>query len=142
MIKQISVFLANEPGSLKNVTELLKNANIDIRALTVAETGDYGVLRLILSDPDSGMDTLKKAGISAKENDVLGVQLTDQPGGLHQVAESVSADKLNIEYVYPFITKTPGKAVVILRTNDIQKAEKVLKGKGYKILEQEEIYDI
>lgn len=142
MIKQISIFLQNEPGTLERVTKSLADAGIDIRALTVADTADFGLLRLIVTDPAKAVDVLKNAGVSAVEHDVLGVRVEDQPGGLHKVAESLSADDVNIEYVYAFVTKSHDQATVVLRTDDLGRAQEILAKKGFSIVEEGELASI
>ncbi len=139
MIKQITIFLQNEPGTLKRVTETLTGRGIDIRALTVADTADYGLLRLIVSDPKTAADALEKAGVSAMEHDVLGVQVEDRPGGLHKVVEALSEKDVNIEYVYAFVTRSRDHATVVLRTDDLARTQSILTESGFSIIESDDV---
>lgn len=142
MIKQISVFLENEPGRLAKVTKALAEADIDIRALTVAETADFGILRLIVDDPDKAYSILEEEGIAVVEHDVLGVEVDDRPGGLARIGDILAKGNVNIEYVYVFVTKSREKAVVVLRVDDTGKAIDVLEGAGIRLITSEDFYSI
>lgn len=142
MIKQISVFLENEPGRLAKVTKALADADIDIRALTVAETADFGILRLIVDDPDKAYGILQDEGIAVVEHDVLGVEVDDRPGGLARIGDILAKRNVNIEYVYVFVTKSHEKTVVVLRVDDTEKAIDVLEGAGIRLITSEDFYSI
>jgi hypothetical protein len=142
MIKQISVFLKNDPGRLATVTRLLARADIDIRALTVAETADFGILRLIVNNPDKAYNILRDNKIAAVEHDVLGVEVDDKPGGLAEIAEILEREKVNIEYVYAFVTKSHEKAYVVLRLDDLEKGKKILEEKNVRLVTTEELEEI
>ncbi len=139
MIKQISVFMKNEPGRLTKVTRLLADAQLDIRALTVAETADFGILRLIVSDPDKAYKTLKENQIAVVEHDVLGVEVEDKPGGLAKIIEMLAKEKINIEYVYAFVAKSREKAYVVLRLGDLDAGKKVLEKNKIRLLTTEDL---
>ena len=142
MVKQISIFLANEPGVLSRACEILAREEIDIRALTVAETIDFGLLRMIVNDPKKAVSALNKGGLSAIEHDVLAVEVSDEPGGLYRITKVLADAKINIEYVYAFVSRKKDKAYVVLRTDDLGKAEEVLRRSGVRIVSEEEIEDI
>lgn len=103
MAKQISVFLENKAGRLASVTRTLGDADINIRALSIADTSDFGILRVIVNDPDKAYQVLKEAGFTVSETEVVAVQVPDSPGGLATVLEQMSEDNLNIEYLYAFL---------------------------------------
>ena len=142
MIKQLSVFLENEPGRLVKVTKVLGSAGIDIRALTVAETVDFGILRLIVNDPEKAHKVLKENNMAVAIDSVLGVEVDDKPGGLAQITEGLAKEKVNIEYVYAFVTKSHEKAFVVLRVDDHKKAIHVLTKNKIRLIGQEEVTKI
>lgn len=142
MIKQISIFLENEPGRLVKVAKILGNANINIRALTVAETSDFGILRLIVDDPERAYSILKENNIAVVMDDVLGVEVVDKPGGLARIAEILSNQNINIEYVYAFVTNSHEKAFIVLRVDEEERAINVLKENDVRILTSEDVTEI
>ncbi len=126
-MKQVSVFIENRPGRLKDMLATLAAADINIQALSVADTADFGVIRMILSDSDKGVDALRGAGFTTILTDVLRVEMPDTPGGLLQtVVEPLAAAGVNIEYVYAFVDSPLAKAVVVLKASDPDKAAQVL----------------
>jgi hypothetical protein len=126
-IKQVSVFMENQPGRLVAMLEALKAQNINIRALCVAEGSDFGIVRLILSEVTKGAEVLRKAGFTVTETVVLQVEMPDKPGGLlESVARPLAQAGINLEYFYAFIDPTPGKAVIVLKVSDPDRAEKVI----------------
>ncbi|MHA1312078.1 MAG: ACT domain-containing protein [Candidatus Helarchaeota archaeon] len=140
MVKQVSVFLPNEPGVLAKFTELLENNKINIRALTVAETADYGILRIIVNNPDKCIEVLRNANYLVSETDVLAFEVEDKPGGLHRIANLMGENNINIEYLYS--TLTSKTAIILMRVNDLEKASTLLKDAGIKIFSGSEIYSI
>ena len=126
--KQVSVFIENQPGRMVAMLEALRKENVNIRALSVAETADFGIARMILSDIDKGVEALRKAGFTARTTEVIIAEVPDVPGGLLQgVARPLADAGINIEYMYAFIDPTPGKAVVVVKATDPARAEKALK---------------
>ena len=126
-MKQVSVFAENRPGRLKTLLAVLAKAEINIRALSIADTADFGIVRMILSDTDKGLDAVRAAGFAASTNDVLRVEIPDQPGGLlTSVAEPLAAAGVNVEYVYAFADSPEKHAMVVLKVGDIDAAEKML----------------
>ncbi|HEX9014572.1 MAG TPA: ACT domain-containing protein [Chloroflexota bacterium] len=127
-MKQVSVFAENRPGRLKTLLEVLSRAEVNIRALSIADTADFGIVRMILSDTDRGLDAIRAAGFAASTNDVLRVEIPDQPGGLLKtVAEPLAAAGVNVEYVYAFADRPEEHAMVVLKVGDIDAAERLLK---------------
>ena len=142
MVKQISIFLANEPGILAKALEILAREKVDIRALTVAETIDFGLLRLMVDDPEKAVSALNKGGMSAIEHEVLAVEVSDEPGGLYRITRILADAKINIEYVYAFVSRNKDKAYVVLRTDELKKTEEVLKKSSVRIVGEKEMEDI
>lgn len=126
-MKQVSVFAENRPGRLKTLLAVLAKAEINIRALSIADTADFGIVRMILSDTEKGLEAIRAAGFAASTNDVLRVEIPDQPGGLLKaVAEPLAAAGVNVEYVYAFADNPEKQAMVVLKVGDIDAAEKML----------------
>ena len=126
-VKQVSVFVENQPGRLAEVLSVLANEGINIRALAVADTVDFGIVRLILSDVDKGIKALRGADMSVRTTDVLQVDIPDVPGGLNEaLVKPLSEAGINVEYIYAHILPTPDKATVLVKVRNIDKAEKVL----------------
>jgi len=125
--KQVSVFIENQPGRMVAMLETLRKENVNIRALSVADTADFGITRMILSDVDRGLEALRRAGFPARTTDVIIAEVPDVPGGLLQgVAKPLADAGINMEYMYAFIDPTPGKAVVVVKVGDLARAEKAL----------------
>ena len=112
-VEQISVFLENKAGRLAEVTSILAEANINIRALSLADTSDFGVLRLIVNDNQKASDTLKNRGFTIGKTDVVAVEVEDRPGGLHKILEVLNSSQINVEYMYAFAPYSGDKAVMI-----------------------------
>jgi hypothetical protein len=138
LIKQLSVFVENKKGRLSAITDILRQSQIDIRALSVADTKDFGILRLIVNDVDKAYTALKNGECLVSLTDVIAVQIADKPGGLADAMDLLSAAEVSVEYMYAFISKSDGLASVILRVDDNEKAQNVLSGK-FKLLTQAEI---
>ena len=128
-IKQISVFVENKPGRLANVTEVLYKKGVNLRAFTIAEAGDFGIIRMVVDKTDEAYKALKEAGFTVTLTDVLGVEVKDEPGGLYRIAKALGDVGINIEYVYAF-TFGGDKALIILRVDDTEKAIEVLEREG------------
>lgn len=142
MAKQISVFLENKTGRLSHVTRVLGEANINIRALSVADTSDFGILRIIVSDPEQAYKILKEAGFTVSETEVIAVQVPDSPGGLADILEEVSDATLNIEYLYAFLGTSENDALVIFKVEDFAKGRKAFMDKNIKLLDEKELYQL
>jgi len=142
IISQISVFVENRLGTLKEITAVLKDSDIDIRALSIADTTDFGILRLIVDDPEKAADLLKAANFTVSVTRVVAVGIEDKPGALHDVLEILSDAEIAVEYAYAFITRKHDGAYVILRVEDIERASEVLKNGGIHVLDGEEVYSI
>jgi len=142
MIKQISLFLENKKGRLANVCRAMGEEGINIRALSIADTTDFGVLRLIVDDPKKAEAQLKKRSFLVSITDVVGIKVTDQPGGLSAALDLLEKADVSVEYMYAFLGKCVNQAMVILRLNDSEKGLDVLKRNGIELLEEAEAYSI
>ena len=126
-MKQISAFVENEPGRLQTMLKVLKEANINMRALSVADHPDFGIIRCIVSDPERATQALRDAGYTVRLTNVLAVEIPDEPGSLlDRVAEPLAREGINLEYFYAFIEPVPGKAMVVIKVSDPDRAEQVL----------------
>jgi len=141
-IKQISVFLENKSGRLAAVTRLLAEQVINIRALSIADTSDFGILRLIVDQPDKAYTALKEAGFTVSLTEVLGVEMPDRPGGLSNILSIMEQEGINIEYLYAFIGRAGNGAMVIFRVEELDKAMEILKSRGITVLDKEKIYHL
>lgn len=142
MAKQISVFLENKSGRLAHVTKVLGDAGINIRALSIADTSDFGILRLIVNDPVKAYRILKEEGFTASETEVIAVSMPDSPGGLATVLDQMSEENLNIEYLYAFLGMKDNEALVVFKVEDIAKAKTSFKNKGIKFMEEQDLYQL
>lgn len=140
MIKQISVFISNQVGRLSDITAILADAGIDIRALSLADTADYGILRLIVDRPDYAVEILKHNGIAVRETPVIAARLEDKSGSLNRVLSLLNDAKINLFYAYAFISPVGGGACVILRPEEREKTEELLTANGIELMKPEEIH--
>ena len=138
-VEQIAVFLENKSGRLAEITARLAEENINIRALSVADTADFGILRLIVDNVEKAKSTLKANGFTVGITNVIAVEVVDKTGGLAGVLKTIEEEKLNVEYMYAFVNKTGENAVLIFRFDDMDKAIESLQRTGYKILSGKEI---
>ena len=141
IIKQISLFAENKPGRLANVTNKLKSAGINIRAFTIAESGDFGIIRMVVDNSDYAYNVLHDAGFTVSETSVLGIEMEDVPGSMSLIAEVFGKAKINLDYAYAFITRDQ-KALLIVRVNEIEKAIKTLEEENIKLIDMKELEKI
>lgn len=141
-MKQISIFLENKKGRLWKALTILKDAGINIRALSIADTSEFGILRLIVPDPQKAKTALEKENFVVKINEVIAVEVDDEPGGLEKILEYLNKADLNVEYIYAFVEKKGKKAIVVIRTEDIDAGIKVLENEGATILSNKEVYEL
>lgn len=133
-IKQLAVFVENKHGSLDEVISLIADAGVDIRALSISETQDFGILRMIVKNLDIAKETLRENDYIYNVTDVVAVSVPDKPGAMAGVIRILSENEINLEYVYAFLGSDHGSACVILRVADNEKAEKVLEDGGYHVM--------
>ncbi|MHB9030611.1 MAG: ACT domain-containing protein [Candidatus Latescibacterota bacterium] len=138
-VKQISVFIENRSGRLREVANVLGQNGINIRALSLADTSDYGILRLIVDKPDVALEVLRKANFTLSETDVIAVEVSDKPGGLSEVLDVLGDAGINVEYMYAFVEKSSDNAVMIFRIEDIANAIRALQKSNIVILDNERV---
>ena len=138
-VKQISVFIENRSGRLHELTKVLGESGINIRALSLADTSDYGILRLIVDKPTEALTVLKNANFTLAETDVIAVEVPDEPGGLANVLAYMTDADINIEYMYAFVEKSSNNALLIFRIEDIDDAVSILRKNNVTILDSEQI---
>ncbi|MDR2542405.1 MAG: amino acid-binding protein [Treponema sp.] len=134
-IKQISVFLENTAGRLCEVTKTLANAKVNLRAISIADTADFGILRLIVDDNNKAIDALNSAGFTTRQTDVVALEIEDVPGSLAKLMELFKESQVNIEYLYASLEGKAGKAIVVFKLQDHEKGQKILNDNGLKIAE-------
>ena len=142
LIEQLSVFVENKPGKLVEALETLARAGIDLRALSLADTADFGILRIIVDKPADALAVLQDAGYLVKSNEVIPVSVGDKPGGLAAVLRILADSSINVEYTYAFVAHARDKAYVIFRVADNDAAVKVLIDHGVTLLTGEDMYGI
>lgn len=138
IIKQISLFAENKPGRLAKVAEKLKSAEINIRAFTIAESGDFGIIRMVVDRSEAAHRVLHDAGFTVSETEVLGIEMEDLPGSMSRIAEVLGNANLNLDYAYAFITRAQ-KALLIVRVNEIKKAIQILQAQKIRLISMEEL---
>ncbi len=139
-IKQLSIFVENRQGALSKIITMLSDSGVNMRAVSIADTQDFGILRVIVNDIDKALDTLKSKNVIVRANNVIGVELQDKPGSLSKVLGLLTDGGVNVEYMYAFVT--PGNlnsAYLVLRARHNDKAEKILSENGIKMLSEEDI---
>lgn len=141
-VEQISIFLENKSGRLAEVTRLLGEGGINIRALTLADTSDFGILRLIVSDNARALKILKEAGFTVGKTEVVAVEVPDRPGGLAEILDRLGKAGTNVEYMYAFVEKSGDDAVVIFRFDDPEQAVELLQQSGVRILPEDKVYSL
>lgn len=139
LIKQVSIFVENKEGKIAEILNVLGESQINIKALSLADTTNFGILRLIVNDPQKTIEILKEKDIIVKVNEVITVGVSDAPGELANILDILSNQKLSIEYMYAFIGDKDAKAMVVLKIDDIEKAINVLKKGNVTMISAEEI---
>ncbi len=141
-LKQLTVFVKNEQGALVSITELLAEKGVNIRALSIADTEEFGILRLIVSDNDTACAALTEKGYLIKNTDVVGVKIGDAPGKLSMALKILDDAKINMEYLYAFMSRTEKHAYVVLRVADNSAAEAALENAGFHIITDADVYKL
>ncbi|MBQ9988731.1 MAG: ACT domain-containing protein [Clostridia bacterium] len=142
MLKQISVFLENKKGTLAAATNILGNNGIDLIALSIADTTDFGIMRCIVNKPDKAVKLLSENGFAVSTTDVLAVQVPDTPGGLSKVLNLLNESQINVEYLYSFVRTPNDSALILFRVHDNEKCMNVLQDNGITFFSGEEIYSL
>jgi hypothetical protein len=138
-VEQISIFLENKSGRLAEVTSVLSEAGINIRALYLADTADFGILRLIVNDIEKALQVLKNCGFTVVKSGVVAIEIPDRPGGLSKILNTIKDEGINVEYMYAFVEKSGENAIVVFRFDELEKSIAILQKAGVKILEGAEL---
>ncbi len=141
-VEQISIFLENKSGRLAKVSAVLAGSGINIRALSLADTSDFGILRLIVNDTEKAKQVLKENNFTVGKTEVVAVEVADRPGGLAGILEVMKDNKINVEYMYAMIHKDAGNAVIIFRFDESEKAIEAMRKAGITILKGAEVYSL
>ncbi len=141
-VKQISVFVENTKGALSKVTDILAKNGINIRALSIADTTDFGILRLIVQDPYTAVAVLKDNDIAVKSTDVIAIAINDKPSGLHNALTVLRDADVTVEYMYAFVCRSDSEAYVIVKTDNPQAALISLQAGGVKVLSSDDVYEL
>jgi hypothetical protein len=139
-VEQLSIFIENKSGRLAEITKLLGDAGVNIRALSLADTSDFGILRLIVNDVEKAKVVLKEKGFTVSKTEVIAVEVPDRPGGLSAILQTLDTDQINVEYMYAFVERCGENAVIIFRFDEIDKAIGALKANNFNVLEGERLY--
>ena len=139
MIRQLSVFVENQPGSMMNVTSVLTEAKINIRAISMFDAPEFGIMRLVVSDPARAKEELTRRGFVTRVSDVIGAELIDEKGNLNHMLKILADGKINVNYIYSFVIRDGRSPVMVFHTDDFQNAEEVLQAAGVKLVEEEEL---
>lgn len=139
-VEQISVFLENKAGRLAEVTRILSEAGVNIRALSLADTSDFGILRLIVNDNEKAKEALKANGFTVGKTDVVAVEVEDRPGGLHKILDILRKAGINVEYMYAFVQQSGNNAVIIFRFDNLDEAVRVLMENGVTVINGSKVY--
>ena len=142
LVKQISVFLENNPGRLAEVTNVLGESGIDIRALSIADTTDFGILRIIVNNPDLAIEKLKSEGFIVNSTHIITIAIDDTPGGLSICLKILNDANIGIEYMYAFTGKIVDKALVVIRAGNNEEAIKVFEKNNIRVLTADEVYNM
>jgi hypothetical protein len=139
-VEQISIFIENKFGRLAEITRILGEADVNIRALSLADTSDFGILRLIVNDGVKAASVLKENGFTVNMTEVVAVEVPDRPGGLSTILQTLDSAGINVEYMYAFVERCGGNAVIIFRFDETEKAIDVLKAHDFTMLEGSRLY--
>jgi hypothetical protein len=139
-VEQISIFIENKSGRLAEITRILGEAGVNIRALSLADTSDFGILRLIVNDGAKAAALLKENGFTVNMTEVVAVEVPDHPGGLSVILQTLDSAGINVEYMYAFVERCGGNAVIIFRFDETDKAIAVLKARNFTMLEGSRLY--
>ena len=139
MVRQISVFVENQPGSMMNVTSVLTEAHVNIRAISTFDTPEFGIMRLIVDNPVRAKEALTEKGFVTRVSEVIGAELKDEKGNLNQMLAILADGKINVNYIYSFVIREGKAPVMVFSTDNYEKAEKVLRAADVKLVEEEEL---
>ena len=141
-IKQFSIFIENQPGRLYKALEILAQEDVNIRALSLADTSEFAILRLVVNSPEKGMEILEKNNFIVKLTDIIGVELDDTPGGLTKVLKILNDENIDLEYLYAFTHDQTSKAILLMHANDLDEMINVLDSNNAKIVPADVVYNL
>ncbi|OHD63157.1 MAG: hypothetical protein A2176_11460 [Spirochaetes bacterium RBG_13_51_14] len=140
MPKQISVFAENRPGKIERISGILGRNNINMRAITISDSGDYGIIKILADKPVDGCNALKAEGVAATLKDIVALRIDDSPGGLHKASSVLAKNDINVDDAYGFTIRESNEAVFVFQVKDTKLTEKVLQDAGFRILGDNELY--
>jgi hypothetical protein len=140
MPQQISVFAENKPGKIERISGILGNSGINMRAITISDSGDYGIIKILVDKPADGCNALKAEGIAATLKDIVAIRIADSPGGLHTASAVLAGNGINVEDAYGFTIRESNEAVFVFQVKDVKKTELILQGAGFSVLGDKELY--
>jgi hypothetical protein len=140
MPHQVSVFAENKPGKIERITGALAKKGINIRAITISDSGDYGIIKLLLDRPEEGAECLKEEGIAATLKEIVAIRIKDRPGGLFDAAALLRKNNINVEDAYGFIIHSHDDAVFILQVENAKTTERLMADAGFNVITDKELY--
>jgi hypothetical protein len=140
MAWHLSVFVMNEPGKLEKITRVISAAGLNLRAVSMASTGEFGVVRVLVNDPDRGLEALKESGFTAAKRKILVAQIDDTPGAMHGLLVELTAARINVEDCYGFVIEEGKRAAIVFEVEKFPEAEKAIAGTGIHLISDAEIY--
>ena len=140
MPHQVSVFAENRPGKIEKITSALAGRGINIRAVTISDSGDYGIIKLLLDRPQEGVECLAESGNAATLKEIVAIRIKDRPGGLLEVASFLTKNNINVEDAYGFMVRSHDEAVFVFQVQDVKQTEKLLSEAGFRVLTDKELY--
>lgn len=140
MAFHLSIFVVNEPGKLEKITRVLADAGLNIRAVSMASTGEFGVVRVLVNDPDKGLEALKESRFTVAKRKIMVAQIDDQPGDMHRLLVTLSSARVNVEDCYGFVIEEGKKAAIVFEVEKFPEAESALAGTGIHLVSDAEIY--
>ena len=141
-IKQLSIFLQNRMGSLSKPLDILSAAGVNLRAMCMADTSEFGILRLVVDDPEKGKEVLEEKNFLVKITEIIGVEMVDEPGGLTDVLKIIKENEIDLEYLYAFSHNKAGKAILLLHSDNIDELISVLEKNNITIVPSQEVYNL
>ncbi|MBN2159819.1 MAG: ACT domain-containing protein [Spirochaetes bacterium] len=140
MPKQISIFAENKPGKIEKIAGILGDNGINMRAITISDSGDYGIIKILVDKPVDGCNALKAAGVAATLKDIVAVRIDDSPGGLHKASSVLAKNDINVDDAYGFTIRGGNEAVFVFQVKDVIKTEKILVEAGFGVVGDQELY--
>ena len=134
MLRQISIFAENKKGTMEHITRILKESEVNILGSVTNDSAEYGIVRMVVSDPDKAKDALEKAGYLCKTMDVMGVEIEDKPGALNSLLQALSSSNVSANYLYLSFDRERATPIMIIHTDEIMEVEECLKSKGFSLL--------